>query len=312
MNPRSCQSPFVIVLILSYNGKKLLDEAIGSYSNNTYDNFKIVLIDNGSLDGTQDYVEKNFPEVEVIRLNENKGYSGGFNVGLNYAFNKKKADYVVVTNNDVKADSHLVSSLVETAEDNRNVGFVIGKVYFHEKPKILQSVGKRHDDIYWSTGHIGDREKDVGQYDDIEERDWCDDIYWLVSSDLYNKTGGYDTEFQFQAEDYDWQVRAKKEGFKIFYTHKAKLWHKDSVTIGKNSPFKSYYDFRNPLIVHMKYRQWKEYKYYFFRKIKMLLSSTVKNLFKLRFYFVFMSWRGFISAILWFVKNKFFFQFKVK
>ena len=217
-----------------------------------------------------------------------------------------------MTNNDVKADTHLISSLIDTAKISEKIGFVIGKVYFYDNPDILQSVGKRHDDVYWSIGHIGGREKDVGQYDSVEERDWCDDIYWLVSSDLYHKTGGYDTEFQFQAEDFDWQVRAKKAGFKIFYTYKSKLWHKDSITIGKNSPFKSYYDFRNPLIVHMKYRTWNEYRYYFSRKIRMLLVSSIKNIFKLRFYFVIMSWRGFFSAIIWLIKNKVLINFKNK
>ncbi len=304
MNKKSIRSPYVIVLMLSYNGKKLLDEALSSYINNTYDNFKIILIDNGSTDSTTSYVKVRFPNVEVITLNENKGYSGGFNVGLDYAFNNENADYVLVTNNDVKADLNLISELVDTADSNDKVGFVIGKVYFYEKKQMLQSVGKKHDSIYWSAGHIGDREIDTGQYDSNQERDWCDDIYWLVSSDLYSKTGGYDTEFRFQAEDYDWQVRAKKEGFKIFYNYKAKLWHKDSVTIGKNSAFKSYYDFRNPLIVHMKYRKWSEYKYYLFRKIRMLIISSLKSIFNFRFYFLFMSWKGFLSAIMWGIKNK--------
>ena len=92
------------------------------------------------------------------------------------------------------------------------------------------------------------------------------------------------------------------------YTYKAKLWHKDSVTIGKFSSFKSYYDFRNPLIVHMKYRKWNEYKYYFYRKLKMLLKISIYNLFKFRIYFILMSWLGFLSAMKWTIKNKLLFK----
>ena len=297
--------PFVKILILTFNGIQLLDEAIQSYIDNDYLNKKIIVIDNGSADGTQEYVKKRYPAVDLLRIDENKGYSGGLNVGLKYAFDKNNpADYVLITNNDVKADVNLISSLVEVAIKRNNVGFVIGKVYFYDYPELLQSVGKYHSDVFWSNGHIGNMETDKGQYDKVEERDWCDDIYWLVSSRLYYETGGYDTEFKFQAEDFDWQVRAKKKKFKIYYTPKAKLWHKDSITIGKFSAFKSYYDFRNPLIVHMKYREWNDYKFFLFRKIKMLIKITFLNLFKFRIYFILMSWCGFISAILWLLRNK--------
>lgn len=293
------KSPKVIVLILSYNGRDLLSEAISSYHANEYDNFDIVVIDNGSDDETQLFVQNNYPYVEVLRLNTNLGYSGGFNYGLEYAFNDKKADFVLVTNNDVKADVNIISELVKTAQEKKDAGFVIGKVYFYDHPNTLQSVGKLHDDRLWSMGHIGGGEVDIGRYDKVEVREWCDDIFWLIRSELYKQTGGYDTEFQFQAEDYDWQVRAKKEGWKIYYTPEAKLWHKDSMTIGKHSAFKAYYDFRNPLIVQMKHRGFSEYKYYLWEKTKYLLIVILKKTASLEFDYVVRSISGFFSALKW-------------
>lgn len=290
---------YVVVLILSYNGKTLLYDSISSYLINDYNNFDVVVIDNGSTDGTKEYVEENWPEVKVLRISENRGYSGGFNFGLNYAFNELNADYVLITNNDVKADIKVISSLVETALISPQIGFVTGKVYFFDNPNILQSVGKKHDDKLWSVSHIGYGEEEIGQYDNTEERHWCDDIFWLVNRKLYEKTGGYDTEFQFQAEDYEWQVRAKKLGYKLYYSHKAKIWHKDSMTIGKDSPFKSYYNFRNSLIVHMKHRIYSDYKYYYKYKRRHLLIVVLKNLSKFRFKYVYKSIQGFLSAIRW-------------
>ena len=84
--------PKVLVLILSYNGKELLEDSVGTYLANDYPNFEVVVIDNGSSDGTKDYVESQFPEANVIRLEQNRGYSGGFNFGLDYAFVQQKAD----------------------------------------------------------------------------------------------------------------------------------------------------------------------------------------------------------------------------
>ena len=296
-------NPKVIVLILSYNGKSLLRDCISSYLNNDYQNFEVVVIDNGSNDETKTWVEQNFPGVYVHRTEKNLKYSGGLNFGMQYAFGVKMADFVLITNNDVVADKKMISSLIETAVKNKDAGFVIGKVYYHDQPDILQTVGKSYDSKYWRGEHIGNREKDIGQYDEEKERAWCDDIYWLVRYDVYEKTGGYDTEFAFQAEDFDWQARAKKIGFKIIYTPKAKLWHKDSMTLGKQSVMKDYYNARNPLIVHLKYRTPEEAKYYFRKKMKSHIIFTFRSLFKLRILRVIKTWQGFFSALLWAAKN---------
>ncbi len=293
----------VIILILSYNGKSLLGDCITSYLENKYSKFQIVVIDNGSTDGTKEYIESSFPQVKVLRTDINLKYSGGLNFGLKYAFDQQKSDYVLITNNDVVADKYIIQSLVDTAKSDVNAGFVIGKVYFHDKPDTFQTVGKKNDPVLWNGGHIGKGEKDTGQYDQISERDWCDDIFWLVKRELYEKTGGYDTEFAFQGEDFDWQVRAKQLGYKIMYTPHAKLWHKESMTIGKNSPFKEYYDARNPLIVHMKYRSADEFRKYFHIRFNQLMSSSIRQLLKLKIRHVWANFSGLASAIKWGIRN---------
>jgi len=294
----------VIVLILSYNGKPLLEEAIESYLDNDYKHFEVVVIDNGSTDGTKEYVEKNWPGVKLLRTEVNLKYSGGFNFGLQYAFEEQNADYVLITNNDVKADSRTISALVEAAQKADNIGFVTGKVYYYDQPLVLQTVGKSADPVYWRGGHIGNKVEDHGQFDREGELAWCDDIFWLVKRELYEKTGGYDTEFQFQAEDFDWQVRAKKAGYKIFYAPKAKIWHKESMTIGKSSAFKTYYDARNPLIVHLKHRSPTEVRPIMHRQLNALFWSSAKNLVKLKWAYLSANWRGFLSALSWGLKNR--------
>jgi len=298
--------PKVIVLTLNYNGKHLLDECITSYLANDYPDFEMVVIDNGSIDGSEQYVRKNYPGVKCIQTGRNLGYSGGFNEGLKYAFEERRAEYVLITNNDVKADSKVISELVKVAENYPIAGFVTGKVYYYDSPDILQTVGKKEDPVRWNGEHIGAGEKDTGQYDEVAERAFCDDIYWLVKRELYEKTGGYDTTFFLQAEDYDWQARAKKLGYKVIFTPYARIWHKVSMTLGKSSPLKAYYDSRNPLIVIMKHREREFVKKYFwwFFKNQVLISSfkvlirrfQVKKFFKI--------WQGFFSAIRWGVKNR--------
>lgn len=296
--------PFVKVLILSYNGKYLLDECISSYLLNDYRNFDVTVIDNGSNDGTKQYINENWPEVFVLRTEKNLGYSGGFNFGLDYAFNKENAKFVLITNNDVKADSKIISELVKIAVTDPMIGFITGKVYYYDRPNVLQSVGYYEDPIRWKGGHLGQNEEDKGQYDEIKELPFSDDIFMLVSKNLYKTIDGYDIDFKFQGEQFDWQIRGKQKGFKVFFTPSAMLWHKGSMTIGKVSAFKTFYDVRNSLVIRFKHRDRKFIKRYIKWYIpNVLLIPFFKNLLKLKLRYSWAIFAGFVSAIMWKIKN---------
>ncbi len=297
--------PCVYVLILNWNGKELMIDSLSSYLENDYPNFKMVMIDNGSTDDSVEYVKRNFPGVIILQNAKNLGYSGGFNVGLDYAFNRNNADYVLISNNDVKADKKVISELIKVAETDEKIGFVTGKVYYYDHPSILQTVGKKNDPVRWNGGDIGVREEDKGQYNEISERDFADDIFTLVRRNLYKEIGGYDTTFFLQCEEYDWQAKAKKKGYRIMFTPFAKIWHKDSMTLGKTSSLKAYYNARNPMLVILKHKSPDFFRRYFwlhFRKdvFKSSMKILIKN-FEIRK--AWKLWAGFFSGIWWGFKN---------
>lgn len=299
------ESPYVIVLILSYNGKYLLEEAVPSYLANVYSNFEVVVIDNGSKDGTKEWVEKNYPQVKVLRTEKNLGYSGGFNFGLKYAFDEQNADYVLITNNDVKANNKVITELVRVAETDEKIGFITGKVYYYDMPNTLQTVGKKEDPIRWNGDHLGGKEKDTGQYDEISERPFVDDIFTLVCRKMYEEIGSYDETFRFQGEEFDWQARAKKLGYKIMYTPHARIWHKESMTIGKQSAFKAYYDARNPMLVILKHKSPEYFRKYFWWHFRRgVFRSSLVALKQIRPYVSLKIWLGFLSVVSWGIKNK--------
>jgi GT2 family glycosyltransferase len=283
-----------------------LQDSVSTYLCNDYPNFDVIIIDNGSIDNTKEYVEKEFPEAKVIRIGKNRGYSGGFNFGLDYAFNQQKADYVLITNNDVKADAKVISSLVEIAETDKMIGFVTGKVYYFNKPDTLQTIGKNEHPILWNGSHIGGGEIDKEQYEKVMELAFADDIFTLVRKEMYDITGGYDTTFFLQAEEYDWQARAKKFGYKIFYSPRAKIWHKESMTIGKTSALKEYYNARNPMLVILKHKSPEFFRKYFWQHLKKsVLKQSVKEIVKKRDLIkAYKIWQGFFSGMIWGFKNK--------
>jgi len=296
--------PKVLVLILSYDGKALLDDAVSSYLANDYENFEVVVIDNGSSDGTEAYVKDKWPEVYLHRTDVNLGYSGGFNFGLDYAFKRRKADYVLVTNNDVKVDPRVIRSLVSVAETDKQIGFVSGKVYYYDEPEVLQTVGKHPHPVKWNGDHIGGRTRDEGQFEQVEERIFMDDIFTLVRREVYEAVGGYDETFKFQAEEFDWQARAKSAGFKLFYTPHAKIWHKESMTIGKRSAFKAFYDARNPMLVILKHQSPAFFRRYFWDHLKRgVIRTSLLNIKQMRPQVSLKIWQGFFSGMQWGIKN---------
>jgi len=300
------ESPSVYVITLNWNGKELMDDCLSSLLAMNYSNFKVVMIDNGSQDDSVSYVKNKFPEVETLQNGANLGYSGGFNIGLDYAFTKKEAKYVLVINNDIKIDKSALSALVTVGETDEMIGFVTGKVYYFDRPDTLQTVGKKEDPIRWNGGHIGGREKDTGQYDAVCERAFADDIFTLVRRELYLKTDGYDTTFFLQCEEYDWQARAKNLGYKIMYTPHAKLWHKESMTLGKTSPLKAYYDARNPMLVILRHKSPDFFRRYFWLHLRNdVVRSSLKVLIKnLEFEKSYNIWTGFFSGVWWGIRNK--------
>lgn len=270
-----------------------------------YPNYEIVVVGNGSADRTIEYVERYFPNAKIIRIEKNRGYSGGFNFGLDFAFNKNNADYALISNNDVKADKNVISKLAKVAETDDKIGFVTGKAYYYERPNVLQTVGKKEDPIRWNGGHIGNKEEDKGQYNEVCEKYWADDIFTFVSRKLYIDTGGYNPLFFLHAEEYDWQARAKKLGYKIMYTPHAKLWHKDSMTTGKESALNYYYDVRNPMLVILLHKSPQFFRKYFWLHFrKHILRTSLGFLKHGKISLAFSKWRGLFSGIWWGMKNK--------
>jgi GT2 family glycosyltransferase len=299
------ESASVYVITLNWNGKELLDDCLSSLLAMDYPNFKVIMVDNGSQDDSVSYVKSKFQEVEILENGANLGYSEGFNVGLDYAFNQIGSDYVMVINNDVKVDKHVLAELVKVAETDEKIGFVTGKVYYFDSPDILQSVGKKYDPVLWNGGHIGNQEKDIGQYEEICERYFADDIYTLINSKLYKEIGGYDVTFRFQSEEYDWQARAKEAGYKIMYTPYAKIWHKDSMTIGKRSAFKAYYDSRNPMLIILKHKPPEFFRRYFWLHLRRhIFRGSLVSMKNFDFAVAFKKWQGTFSGIWWGLKNR--------
>lgn len=237
--------PKVYVITLSFNRKEDTIECIESLRKMNYPYFKILVVENGSTDGSGQAIKDRYPDLEMVEIKRNIGYAKGFNTGIKYAF-MEGADYFLILNNDIIVDPEALTELVKTAQEDEEIGFVSGKVYYYNDPKRIQTVGRKTHPVYLVGDHVGYGEYDEGQYDEKKEYDFIDDVFLLVRRDVYEHVGGYDENFFFHWEETDWCARVRRAGYKIIYTPGAKIWHKGLLTTSNGmSPLALFYITRN-------------------------------------------------------------------
>lgn len=236
------------VVIVNWNEKKLLKNCLYSLNKQTYKKFKTILVDNGSQDGSADFVKENYPQVKIIRLNKNTGFAYPNNIAIKEAFKDENIEYIITLNNDTKADKNYLQIMTEEAKNSSAGSF---------QPKVMNFFNKDNIDctgilIYKDCSAInrGQKEKDIKQFDKKEE------VFGVsASAALYKKkalekiklpNGDYfDTDYFAYYEDVDLAWRMRLAGFSSLYIPKAKIFHIHSAT-GKNySSFKYFHIHRN-------------------------------------------------------------------
>jgi len=248
--------PLVYIIVLTWNGKTDTLECLKSLQDLAYPNAKILVVDNASEDGTAEAVRASFPMVELVCTNSNLRFAGGNNTGIENAL-RHGADYVLLLNNDTVVDRDFLTRLVQTAEEQQQIGIVGPKVYYYGEPKRIWFAGGR---IEWWKGwvsHIGIRETDECQYDAVREVDYITGCCMLVKRGVIDAVGALDERFYLYGEDVDWCIRARRAGFKVVYVPSSHIWHKVSTSSGGHlSWFKNWNKLKSLLRLMAKYAQW--------------------------------------------------------
>ncbi|MBN3039150.1 MAG: glycosyltransferase family 2 protein [Candidatus Omnitrophica bacterium] len=232
--------PLVYINILNYNGKNDTEEGLDSLKNLDYDNFKILIIDNGSNDGSVEYLRERFPEAEFIENDENFGFAKGNNIGIKYAL-ERQANYILILNNDTVVSPALLKDLLDVATKDTEIGIIGPKIlYYHQKDKIWFA-GGRILSLLGNSWHIGNRKKDLGRYEGIVDEDYQTGCALMIKREVIEKIGMFDPAYFAYFEDADLCLRARAQGYRVVCVRGAKIWHKISKSIGGGlSPDKAY------------------------------------------------------------------------
>ena len=239
--------PLVYIVVLNWNGREDTLACLRSLEPVWNERTKGIVVDNGSSDGTPDAVREAFPGVEVLEVGKNLGFTGGNNIGLRLALDRE-ADYVLLLNNDTIVDPGFLREMLPVATVSEEIGFVSPKIYFLDPPDLLWFAGAKFSTVTGYGRVIGYREPDRGQHDAVRTIDRPCGCAVLVSRRLCREAGLMDDGLFLYADEVEWMLRARKLGFRACYAPKAKVWHKVSASVGREShPDAFYYGVRNTL-----------------------------------------------------------------
>lgn len=230
--------PLVSVVVVNYNGHDLIGACVESLARQSYEPLEVLVVDNGSIDGSADVIGKRYPTVRVIRLTRNLGFAGGCNVGIRAA----RGEFIATLNNDAVADNDWIASLVETIQLLPNVGAVASKLLFLDEPDRINSAGICLDRL----GIAWDR-----RGGDVDDDERGREVFGasagaaLYRRSLFDDIGLFDGDFFMYLEDVDFAWRARLANWRCRYVPGARVYHAYSATSGDQSPFKRYHLGRN-------------------------------------------------------------------
>lgn len=225
-------APLVYAVILAWNNYDDTHECIASVADTSYPNQRIVLVDNGSTDGTPERIRAAFPHVHVIENGRNLGVPAGYNVGFSHALHQG-ADYIMELNNDTTVDREMVGRLVEKAESDPNAGIVMPKVLFYGSEDEVWSAGGRYRRF---PPAILFRDQRPGMEDTLRQIDYAPTCGVLISRRAFEMAGLFDPGYLFLFDDWDFSERVRAHGLHIWYLPEARMWHKVSRTTQPGSP----------------------------------------------------------------------------
>jgi GT2 family glycosyltransferase len=216
------------------------------FSTTALPDIEIIVVDNGSKHNAVPEWKIKYPDVTFIRSDTNLGFAGGNNLGVAQA----KGDYLFFVNNDTEFTPGLVETLAKALDENENIGMVSPKIRYFDKPDMLQYMGYTPMNYFTArTACIGQFEIDKGQYDNLTgETGYAHGAAMMVRKKCIEEAGLMAENFFLYYEELDWCDHIKKAGYQIWLITNALIYHKESVSVGKNSALKEYFMNRNRIL----------------------------------------------------------------
>jgi len=220
----------ISVVIASLNGSEVLPRCLESLRRTVYEDIEVIVVDNGSTDGTYEVVKESFPEVKVLRSERNLGFAGGNNLGIREA----RGEIVFLLNDDTEVEPDWARELVQASTSLPDWGVIGAKLLYPDRKTIQHAGGEILPNAL--TKHIGDGQPDSTEYDSIRKCEYVTGAAFAIRRETLEKVGLLDEGFfpiYFEEVDYCWRVR--RAGFQVYYVPSIRIYHYESRTTIKYS-----------------------------------------------------------------------------
>ncbi|MGO9320646.1 MAG: glycosyltransferase family 2 protein [Solirubrobacteraceae bacterium] len=238
-------APRLVVAIATYNGREMLEIVLPSLCQQTFRDFRVVVVDDASSDGTVEWLAERWPQVEVVAHSRNRGVSAS----LNSCLRAGPSEFVALLNNDIELDPDCLGELIVALTEHPEAGAACGKLLNYSRRELLDGAG---DAYTWggSARRRGKGSSDTGQYDKPQEVFSVCAAAAVYRRAALDAVGLFDERFFFNYEDIDWCFRAQLAGWSCRYVPSAVAYHVSSATLGSAATeFKLYHNWRNQIWV---------------------------------------------------------------
>lgn len=235
----------VSIITINYNGYKETCELVRSLQLYEDFPFEIIIVDNASPNGDGPLLKESFPNITVICSDKNLGFSGGNNLGYQYA----QGEHILYMNNDMTITKPFLKTLVNRLQSGNHIGLVSPKIKYEHHPDIIQYAGYTSmNPIRISNNLIGVNQKDLGQYDKASPTAFAHGACMLTSREVIEKVGMMTEIYFLFYEEIDWSMQLKRAGYEIWYEPEASVLHKESMTAKRGTPLRLYYLTRSRIL----------------------------------------------------------------
>ena len=244
-------TPIVSIIIPHWNGIDVLSECIDSLKGSTLDSFEIIVSDNASSDGSQAWIVENHPDVILLENDNNYGYAGGCNRGVNVA----KGEFILFLNNDTIQNPNWLDPLIDRMKGDESIAAIQPKILNYYNRKIFDYAGGSggHLDLFcfpFARGRVFlNQEEDLGQYDNAKRCFWASGTAMIVRKDLFKAAGKFDETFFAHMEEIDLCWRFQAMGYEVWAEPRSVVYHKNAVSLPMHTHRKYYLNHRNSLLM---------------------------------------------------------------
>ena len=287
-------NPLISIITLNYNQSAVTLDFLESARHLHYRNFEILVCDMASREDVRTIIKPElYPNTRLLLSEKNLGFAGGNNWGMRQA----KGEFFFIVNNDTEMTPDLLDKLLQPFRDDPSIGVTSPKIMYFDQKNIIQYAGFNRMNMYTGrTTIIGEHQEDKGQFNESRETAGSHGCAMLVKKEIIAKTGMFPEKFFLYYEEWDWSARIEKAGFKIWYTANATIYHKESVSVGKSNPMKTYYHTRNRILYIRRNAKW--YQRVVFA-VFFTLFSLPKSLLKFLLHGQFVQMKNFVKGAVW-------------